>query len=281
MTAGLPAYSVLMPLAPWEPSDVVRAALASLASQSFPPAEVLVSCDGSPPARLWEVLTASALPLRVIEGPGDEGVGPVLARGLLQCRHDLVLRMDADDLCLPHRCEWQVRALSDRPWLAAISAPLAEFEADPRRIRGRRSLPSGEERIQRFSRWRNPLNHPSVALRRSRVLAVGNYRDRPGFEDYDLWLRLLRHGEKLDNLEEVLVLARVGPDHLGRRRGWRYARHETAFLCRCSREGLIAWHRVLVLLLTRVPLRLLPAVLLTTVMGRLLRSPAESTPSRT
>jgi glycosyltransferase involved in cell wall biosynthesis len=281
MSAGLPAYSVLMPLAPWEPPRLLAASLTSLARQTLPPGEVIVSCDGSPPAPLREALQACGLPLHLVEGPGSEGVGPVLARGLLRCRHDLVLRMDADDLCLPHRCEWQVRALTDRPWLAALSAPLAEFEGDPQQISGRRSLPCGEERIHRFSRWRNPLNHPSVALRRSRVLAVGNYRDRPGFEDYDLWLRLLREGEQLDNLADVLVLARVGPAHLQRRRGWGYVRRETAFLWSCSKEGLIAWPRALLLLLTRVPLRLLPAALLSNVMGRWLRSQEEeSAPSR-
>jgi hypothetical protein len=82
-------------------------------------------------------------------------------------------------------------------------------------------------------RFRNPLNHPSVILRRQAVLAAGNYRAVSGFEDYELWLRLLViHGSKvLANTPQPLVMARVGPAHLSRRHGWSYAQAEVGFFC--------------------------------------------------
>jgi glycosyltransferase involved in cell wall biosynthesis len=253
--AALPAYSVLLPLAPWESPPVLREALASLVAQGLPPAQVVVSCDGPPPETLALELERTELPLELVLGPGEEGLGPVLARGLLACREELVLRFDADDLCLPDRALWQVQAMVRRPELAAMSAPLVEFQLDPQQASGCRTVPRGAHRLRRFSRWRNPLNHPAVILRRSRVLAAGNYRARPGFEDYDLWLRLLRRGDSLDNLTEPVVLARVGPAHLGRRQGWLYASREAVFLWCCGCEHLLGWPHVALLLALRPPLR--------------------------
>jgi hypothetical protein len=273
------AYSVLMPLAPWEPEHQVRAALASLADQSHACSQLVLSCDGAPPPVLQAVLSGSPLPLEVIVGPGGEGVGPVLSRGLLACRHDLVMRADADDLSLPERAAIQVRAMVARPQLAALSAPILEFIADLDAPCGVRSVPHGAAALWRHSRWRNPLNHPAVMLRRQAVLAVGGYGDRPGFEDYDLWLRLLQAGDQLDNLESPLVMARVGVDHLARRRGYAYAVKEWRFLQACGLQGTLSWPRVLLLACLRCPVRVMPSALLSKLTRTLLRhSPPTSAP---
>jgi amylovoran biosynthesis glycosyltransferase AmsE len=261
------AYSLLMPLAPWESALILEQALGSLALQTLPAEELLISSDGALPEALLRVLEQSRLPVRLIEGPGAEGVGPVLARGLLACRHELVVRADADDLSLPERCALQIATLQQSPDLAALSSPILEFQRDPERPSGLRGVPQGSEAIRRFSFWRNPLNHPAVALRRSRVLAAGNYRAMPGFEDYDLWLRLLACGARLSNAPAPLVCARVGPAHLARRHGCGYARRELAFLLCCAREGLLPWPSIACLLLLRLPLRLLHPSLLATAMG--------------
>ena len=100
-------YSASMPLAPWESPAVVAEALESLRCQTLPPDQVVVSCDGTPPAPLLCCLEAADMPIMLL-GPGSEGVGPVLARGLLHCREEPALRVDADDLSLPERAARQV-----------------------------------------------------------------------------------------------------------------------------------------------------------------------------
>jgi hypothetical protein len=189
----------------------------------------------------------------------------------------MVLRADADDISLPQRSWLQLSTLQARPELAVLSGPMPEFLDNPQQPCGWRTVPTGVQQVKCFSRWRNPINHPAVALRRSRLLSVGGYRAVPGFEDYDLWLRLLAAGEQLDNNSESLVCARVGQAHLGRRRGWRYAAAECAFLWRCGRERLMDWPQVLLLLLLRVPLRLLPVRVLSVVMASL-RHPHQPVP---
>ena len=264
-----PPYAALMPLAPWEEPAIVAEALESLRRQTLLPQQVVVSCDGTPPAPLRQCLEASGLPIELVLGPGSEGVGPVLARGLLHCREELVLRLDADDLSLPERAARQVSWMEQQPQVLVMSTPISEFRDRPDQPLLQRWVPQDPEQIARVARWRNPLNHPSVILRRSAVLAAGNYRSVPGFEDYELWLRLLRaHGPgALANLPEALVLARVGPAHLGRRHGFRYAIAEARFLLHSGRSGLLPAWCVIRSLLVRLPLRLLPPKLLAGVMG--------------
>jgi hypothetical protein len=249
MAGSSPNYSVLMPLAPWEPPAQVAAALGSLAQQTLPCSQVVVSCDGPPPAELAGVLAASGLPLEQVVGPGGEGVGLVLARGLLACSQELVIRADADDLSIPERCAIQVAVMGSRPNLVAMSSPILEFIGDPQVPCSTRPVPVGPAALRRRSRWRNPINHPAVILRRKPVLAAGGYRHCPGFEDYDLWLRLLQAGALLDNLPQPLVLARVGVDHLARRRGLAYVAKEWRFLLACGRQRTLSWPRVMVLAL--------------------------------
>jgi hypothetical protein len=185
----------------------------------------------------------------------------------------VVLRADADDLSLPNRAQRQMEAMTARPHVVAMSCPLLEFENDPTRSLRIRAVPTESKAILALSRWRNPLNHPAVAMRRRVILAVGNYRNCPGFEDYDLWLRVLsRFGAgALANLASPLVLARIGPDHLSRRRGWTYACAEARFFFKVAWEGLIPLWQAVILLLLRLPLRLLPGTILELMMTGLTR----------
>jgi len=268
----LGTYSVLMPLAPWEPPGQVAMALASLERQTLPPTQVVVSCDGAPPEALDHVLSSTCLPVEIVIGPGVEGVGPVLARGLKRCIEDLVIRADADDLSIPERCEIQVKAMIANPNLAVMSSGILEFIDDPTRPCQIRGVPSGGHQLYLCSRWRNPINHPAVILRRNVILNSGNYRNRPGFEDYDLWLRLLHKGIVLDNLQAPLVLARVGSDHAKRRHGLAYATKEARFLKACGSEGLMSWQLVVFLLVTRTPMRLMPRSIQSFFTKKLLRA---------
>ena len=272
MVSCADGYEVLMPLAPWEKPSVLAQALASLEHQTLLPTRVVISCDGPPTPELWQVLNTTQLPLLVIEGPGSEGVGPVLARGMKHCQSDLIVRADADDISCPDRCCAQVQAMMRRPELAALSSWMDEFENDPSAFVSIRKVPIGAENIKKFSKWRNPINHPAAILRRSKVMAVGGYVSRPGFEDYYLWLRLLKHGFQLDNLPEPLVKARVGVKHTARRNGWKYLQSEACFLYVCAQEGLLHWGNAMCLAILRLPIRLMPVGCQKFIMRKALRA---------
>ena len=259
------AYEWLMPLAPWEPAERLRVALESLHQQTWQAQRLVISVDGQLSHQLAEVLRNIPLPLLVLESPSWRGTGPTLAAGLCACQCEWVLRADADDRSAPHRAERQLSFLLDFPHLAVLGAQLCESTSERRTALTRR-VPLRPLQIKRMLSWRNPINHPTVALHRERVLTAGSYRGILSFEDWDLWLRLRYQGAKMANLPDVLVTAEVDHAHLARRHGLSYAKREVEFFLRCSREGMIPAWSVFLLMLARLPWRVLPRLGLASVM---------------
>ena len=60
-------------------------------------------------------------------------------------------------------------------------------------------------------------------FRKSIIQSLGGYSDEfLGFEDYELWARLIKSGYETANIPDVLVKFRVTDDQLYRRKGINY-----------------------------------------------------------
>lgn len=271
-------YEWLMPLAPWEPAERLRLAVESLYQQTWQAQRLVISVDGQLSDQHAEVLRNISLPVLILESPSWRGTGPTLAAGLCACQCEWVLRADADDRSVPQRAERQLSFLLGSPHLAVLGAQLCESSSE-RRTAVIRRVPLRPMQIKRMLCWRNPINHPTAALNRERVLLAGSYRGVLGFEDWDLWLRLNHQGALLANLPDVLVTAEVDQNYLQRRHGTTYAKRELNFLIRCYRDHLIASWQLALLIFLRLPWRILPTRWLAAVMG-ILRSEAISAPSQ-
>ena len=103
-----------------------------------------------------------------------------------------------------------------------MSGTLQEFVREPGDMDRLRVLPRTSEEILQYAKKRNPFNHPCVMFRKESVLRVGSYQDFPGFEDYYLWVRMLRKGCKGYNVQEVILDMRTGNGMYDRRGGSRY-----------------------------------------------------------
>lgn len=55
-----------------------------------------------------------------------------------------------------------------------------------------------------------------TAARTEQVLAAGGFRDWPVFEDYDLWLRMVRAGATVEAIPEAVYRAHVRPESRNR-----------------------------------------------------------------
>jgi glycosyltransferase involved in cell wall biosynthesis len=240
-------------------------------SQDVPPLEFVLVCDGPLTPDLDALLAAftAAHPglFRILRLPEQSGTGPALREGLRLCTAGYVARMDSDDIARPDRCGKQLRYMRERN-LDLCGAMIEEFAgnpkpgygkpADTRNARRIRMLPLSHDELVRFSRWRNPMNHPAVMFRRNAALAAGNYRDMPDFEDYDLWLRMIRGGARLGNLEETLVYMRAGGNFYRRRGGFGYTRSNLRFWRRAHAEGLVNLPEFLIMVICHTGVSLLP-----------------------
>ena len=223
--------SLLLPVWAGDRPDFLAAAFHSTVDgQTRRPDQVVVVRDGPVAAPLHrclaELTATSPVPVDVVALERNIGLGAALDAGLAACRHDVVARMDADDISLPHRFEVQLPMVEAGADL--VGSGLLEFGADPDDVVGRRIPPTEPDEIRARSRFADPFNHPTVVYRRRLVRRVGGYTDFALMEDYLLWAKMILAGARVANVAEPLVLYRVGAGAYARRGGFGQLRAELA-----------------------------------------------------
>ncbi len=264
------AYSILMSVYCKEDPEYFRQAIASMLEQTYPSDDFVLVCDGPLTQALEEVICRYADSLRVIRKPTNTGLADALNVGLSHCRYDLVARMDSDDISCPDRCQRQCQRFAQDPELMILGAAVLEFSQTPQQPYGKRETPSEYDAICAYSRKRSPFNHPAVMYRKQAVLAAGGYSSEyPFFEDYDLWVRMLRSGVKAANIDEPLVNMRMLENTYQRRGGSAYCKTMLRFHRGLVRSGWAGWGDFLTGAVPHAVACLLPAKLLKQIYRRL------------
>lgn len=254
-------FSVLLSLYKKEHPSQLRQSLNSLFSQTLPPNEIILVKDGPLTAELDAVVSdyvARYSILKVVPLPQNQGLGKALNEGLKHCSYDLVARMDTDDIAKPDRFEKQMKVFEEHPELDLVGAWIDEFEGTPQHILSVRRVPETSEEIREYCKKRCPVNHPVVMFRKSAVLAAGGYQHFPLFEDYYLWVRMLKNEARFYNIQESLLYFRASPDMFKRRGGLKYAMNELRFQNMMRKMGMIDWGRFIINVAIRFPARIIP-----------------------
>jgi cellulose synthase/poly-beta-1,6-N-acetylglucosamine synthase-like glycosyltransferase len=235
-----PLISVLLPVRDAEQS--LEDCLSSLAEQTFTDWECLTVDDHSRD-RTRAILEGWARRdprFRVLAAPAPGGIVAALEEGRVAARGRLIARQDADDRSDPSRLARQADALRRDESLAVVGCLTRTPGALADGMRRYLDWLAGcidPETCAREIWIESPIAHPTAMIRTSVLTQVGGYRDSGWPEDYDLWLRVHRAGERIGNVPEVLYEWTDRRDRLSRRDP-RYA--PEAFL-RCRVHHLRRW----------------------------------------
>lgn len=236
-------YSVLMSVYVKEQAEYLRAAMNSIWNQTVPTDDFVLVCDGALNAELNSVIDemekAHPGSLHVVRLESNVGLGNALNTGIKYCRHELVARMDSDDISRPERCEKQLRVFAEHPDVSICSGIVEEFTESVTQVTASRVLPETSDEIAAFARTRTPFNHPCVMYKKSAVESAGGYQDFYLLEDYYLWIRMLQNGCRGYNLQEPLLWMRAGSEMYKRRSGWKYARSQQRLFHYMKQTGFI------------------------------------------
>ncbi len=189
----------------------LQASIRSMLEQTLPFDEFVIVEDGPLPKNLKAVLNKYAKnpKFKIVSLKENRGLGAALNIGLKECKNELVMRMDSDDISTTDRAEKQIAFMSQNPDIDVCGGYIYEFKESPDEPNLRlKKMPSGNE-IPSYMVKRNPLNHMTVCFRKSKIEAVDGYQPLPLMEDYWLWVRLYTNGGKIDNLNQVLTYARI------------------------------------------------------------------------
>lgn len=202
------------------PSFFDQALESILVNQTLLPSEFVLVCDGELTPELEMVIDKyKGLFHDIFQVFRKEngGLGKALNYGLPKCNFPLVARADSDDICASTRFEKQVRYFDEHPDVGIISSYIDEFDTDWTKPSRLKKLPLTSDELYQMAKFRNPLNHMAVMMRKDDVIRIGSYHHVLYVEDYELWVRAFMNGIKLANIGEVLVHARTGNGMVQRR----------------------------------------------------------------
>lgn len=218
-------FSVAMSVYKNDDPTQLDQALESICTQSLPADEIFLVIDGPIGDALQQVIDRYAaqygnFTIRQLEQNG--GLGQALKLAVEECRYDLIVRMDSDDISAPGRFRKQIEAYKENPadviggWTLGFDGDLQNGQVSC----AKRKLTHDE--IVRQLPCKSPMSHVTVLFRREAVLKAGNYQHLHYHEDYYLWTRMIEAGCTFRNIPEYLVYVRVGRNQARRHGGWTY-----------------------------------------------------------
>ena len=235
-------------------------AIDSILIQDYVPNELVIIVDGFISKDMRSFLSfilSSGDIFKVFYLEKNVGLGLALNYGIPKCTNKFIARFDSDDINLKDRLKIQYEFIKKNPQVSIVGSDVFEFNNETKNLILKR-MKNGLKFPQFF--MRNPLNHPTVLFRKEDIIKSGSYKNIKLFEDYELWLRCLKKGLIIRNINQPLV-AMKRTSYAYRRQGFKYAICEFNFLRETIKQKSIGKFLIPIYLL-RICIRLVPVKLL-------------------
>ena len=206
----LPAYNA---------ENFITECLDSLLNQTFSDFCILAVNDASTDntGKILETYAAKDARLRVYHLPQNQGEPAVMQFIMDMLNYmnvEYVARMDADDICVPHRFEKQIQYLDDHPEIDILGSNALLFnDGQTDKTTKISTLPLLDKDIKaHFSLARDHIINPSSMWRHSSIKALNiNYAQTATAPDFHMWVQCALHKKTFANLPEPLLLYRLHP----------------------------------------------------------------------
>jgi glycosyltransferase involved in cell wall biosynthesis len=238
-------FSVLLSVYQKEKAEYLKEAIESVYfNQILKPNEIILVEDGPLTEKLYSTIAELKLKigkniLKTIKLEKNMGLGNALRIGIEKCSNELVARMDTDDIAYPNRFEEQINYFKNYPETDVLGSFMSEFVDNIENIICIKDAPNNSIDMKKYMKLRDPVNHPSVMFKKSKVLEAGNYKEIFLNEDSYLWGRMLNKGCTFRNIQESLVYFRITDDTYKRRGGWKYIKAEYGLQKEFLKLGII------------------------------------------
>lgn len=214
--------SVLMSVYAAELPDRLDRALKSVwDDQTLKPDEIILVEDGPLGQELTTVIERWRNRLKdsfiVLQNKENLGLTKSLNKGLDHVHHELIARMDSDDISHPCRFEKQVAYFENHPEVDVLGGFVQEFNDDGVLL-NIRHYPIEPKEVNQYIAKASPVAHPTVMMRREIFDAGIRYdEDFRTSQDLALWFTLLDKGYKIANIADVILYFRLTDDVFKRR----------------------------------------------------------------
>ena len=173
--------------------------------------------------------------IKTISIKKNVGFPKALNIGLSNINTKWVARFDCDDICDINRFKNINKIIKKHGnKIDVFGTYMKEFETRIEDENQIRLVPLKSKDIKKYLLITNPMNHISVVFKKNLFESFSEkenefYPPIQGFEDYALWIKLIKNGVRFRNFPIVTVYARVGDNMLQRRGGMKYILNEIKF----------------------------------------------------
>jgi len=213
MQNKLPQISVIMPVYNGEP--YLERAVQSILDQTYKNFELILINDGSTDnsPQILENFAKSDKRIRLINQP-NQGLIKTLNTGIAEAKAPLIARMDADDIAFPDRFKIQKNHMENHPNITALGSAIIVIDENDNQADTVYYPPNGKQLDTYILKNGSPLAHPAVMMQTQAIKDLGGYKELfRHAEDYELWLRLHKHGQ-IHNIQEPLLYYRHHQDKI-------------------------------------------------------------------
>lgn len=268
-------FSVLMPVYIKENPEFLTMSLDSiLINQTIIPTELIIVEDGPLNVELDNVLLhyQKKFPeiLKIFKLAENKGMGYAMNYGLNKCSNEWIFRMDSDDIAVSSRFERQIDIIKNNNF-DVVGSSINEFDLVVGDLNQLRIMPEHHQKIIKLLKTRNPINHMTVAFRKSKALEAKGYWDKRYFEDYNLWYEMYKVQAIFYNIQAPLVNARIGNNMIARRSGYAYYKYEKELMSKFLSDKFITKSEYLAIMSLKYVLRILPVSILKIIYKNALR----------
>ncbi len=207
--------SIVMPV--YNAERFLKFAVESILAQTVFNFECIVIDDGSTDKSfdiLNEICDERFLILRHRK---NKGITEAVNVGIRRASGEYIVRMDADDIMVPHRLEAQLGFMVQNPLIAISGSYFDYIDEDNQIVGGSIKFPVQPDEVKEAFRKYTAVGHPTVIFRKAVLLAHTDlYSSKyPSAEDLALWLECLSKGLLFANYPEVLLHYRQHKDQIG------------------------------------------------------------------
>lgn len=204
-TSSQRMISVIIPI--YKPNEeYLREALKSVINQDYASYEVLLIVDGDHKSTEKVLTELNDGRFRILINENGKGLSYSLNRGFEESKGDYVLRMDADDICMPNRFRTEVNYLNEHADIDMVGSYAKTFGKYEKTYKSYTSYKD----INAELIFRNPIVHPTVMFRKAAIDKFTlRYADGES-EDYRLWIEMaFKYRCRMEVIPEILLKYRM------------------------------------------------------------------------
>ncbi len=213
-----PLISVIMSV--YNSEKYITESLISIFDQSFQDIEIVIYDDASTD-NTWNIINDvvnefCCFNRRLIRGERNIGCGAGRNIAIENACGKYIAIQDGDDISFIDRLKEEVIFLESRPDLfcAGAWAIKIDFKGD---VIGNMEYPPKNfiDVYKEINRYHNPIIDPSCMFRREMFCKIGKYLDNWKLvPDFNLWIRSVLNGYKIENIQKYLIYYRKHPDSI-------------------------------------------------------------------